>query len=545
MDTERVKMKCHSCGHITKEKAPKFCSQCGTRLVESIVEAAMPLISGKIKAEAPDLSMPMDVDLDLSSTSTTSMESEVSLLEPEPPPCKLQYGENSVLTAISEKESKISDQPRKGSSNKSKKRKKKTKKLSGAEMESSAPQLRHLSENEQKDIEQLNKIDNETEQSAVGNETGSYSGSNDLINDQNAVCNITNLQVAADDEHPPNSTGIEEVPASCGPVGNLVNLRIVAFQSGITDTNKDGAVQSITESDPLHPNKSNKPASAVNEGSLIMEKLSSRKDGTQSGRGITLDESESTLTSADNKPLHTSDSDSSSSVEENNDQYDMKKEKDILLTQKSRKKKSNNLSAAIQSKEISSALQPKPLYSGNKYDIKESNEVGIEARSYFTSNDLTSDVNSARDIADLQAAVGDKHSPSSTGTVKTLDSRNPIRGQVNTGLAVSKSTIVTAKNMDGAVQSVAESDLYSKNNKSAYVIDDGLPTTEKLSSGKDIELERGDNLGESGAAAAHTDSELLDSADSDLNSSVKEKTNEQHGMTKEEDIPCTKVIILL
>ncbi|XP_048410924.2 E3 ubiquitin-protein ligase rnf213-alpha-like isoform X2 [Stegostoma tigrinum] len=497
---------------------------------------------GKIKAEAPDLSMPMDVDLDLSATSSITMESEVSLLEPEAPPYKLQCGQNSVLMAISEKESKISDQPRKGSSNKKKKRKKKTKRLSGAEMESSAPQLRHLSENEQKDIERLSKVDTETEQPTVGSENRSYSGSDDLINDQNSICNITNLQVAADDEHPPNSTNIEEVPASCGPVGNLVNLDIVAFQSDITDKDKDGVVQSVTESDPLHPSKSNKPASAVNEGSLITEKLSSRKDGTQSGRGITPDESESTFTSADNKPLHTPDSDSSSSVEENNDQYDMKKEKDILLTQKSRKKKSNNLSATIQSTEISSALQPKPSYSGNEYDIKEGNEVGIEARSYFTSIDLTSDLNSARDIADLQAAVGDKHSPSSTCTVKTLDSHNLNRGQVNTGLAVSKNAIVTAKNMDGAVQSVAESDLYSKNNnKSAYVIDDGLSTTEKLSSGKDIELERGDNLGESVAAAARTDSELLDSADSNLNSSVKEKTTEQHGMTKEEDVPCTKV----
>ncbi|XP_043570887.1 E3 ubiquitin-protein ligase rnf213-alpha-like isoform X2 [Chiloscyllium plagiosum] len=506
MDTERVKMKCHSCGHITKEKAPKFCSQCGTRLVESIVEAAMPRISGKTEAETTDLSMPMDVDLELCSTSNTATESEMSSLEPEAPPCKLQCGQNSDLMAISEKESKTSECSRKGSSNKNKKRKKKPKKLNAAEMESSTPQLRHLSKSEQKDIETElhNKVGNQTEQSTVG---------------------------------------IEEVPASCDPVGNLVNPDIVTFQSDIVSgKNKNGAVHSITESDLLHPNKSDKSAYEMNEGSLITEKLSSRKDGTQPGRGRTPDKAESTLTSAVSKQLHAADSDLSNSVEGNNNQYGMKKEKDILLTQKNKKRQSNNLSAAVQSKEISSARQSENLYSGNEHDIEEFNKVGIEARSYSTSDDLTSDLNSDSDIADLQIAVGDRHSPSSTSMVKSLLRRDPISDQVNTGLAASKGAIITSKKMDGGIQSVADSDLCSKNsNKSAYLIDNGLSTTEKLSSGKDIELGRGDELGKSGAAVAHTDSELLDSADSNLNNSVKEQTKEQYSMTKEEDIPYTKV----
>ncbi|XP_060700778.1 E3 ubiquitin-protein ligase rnf213-alpha-like [Hemiscyllium ocellatum] len=329
MDTEQLKMKCHSCGHITKEKAPKFCSQCGTRLVESIVEAAMPLISGKTEAEATDASIPMDVDLELCSTSNTATESEMSSLEPEAPPCKLQCGQNSDLMAISEKESKTSECSRKGSSNKKKKRKKKPKKLNAAEMASSTPQLRHLSKSEQKDIE------------------------TELHN-----------KVAAADEHPPNSPGIEEVSASCDPVGNLVNLDIDTFQSDIVSgKNKNGAVHSITESDLLQPNKSDKSAYVINEGSLITEKLSSRKDGTQPGRGSTPDKAESTLTSAVSKQLHTADSDLSNSVEGNNNQYGMKKEKDILLTQKNKKRQSNNLSAAVQSKEIPSARQSENLYS--------------------------------------------------------------------------------------------------------------------------------------------------------------------------------------
>ncbi|XP_041073204.1 E3 ubiquitin-protein ligase rnf213-alpha-like [Carcharodon carcharias] len=540
MDTERLKMKCHICGHVTKEKAPKFCSECGTKLVESIVKNAMALISGKRETEAPNLLMHSDVGLEVSSTTQTSTESEVSSLEPEAPPCKMQCGQNS---AILEKENKTSEHPRKKNSKK-KKRKKGLKKLNAADKEIPALQLKHLSESEHKDIktEQHIKVDNATDQhNKVGNGTSGYSASNDLTSDLHSASDIADLQGAVDDKHSPNSTDMERTPDSCSPIKDQVNPGSAESKDSIvTAENKDGAVQSATESSLLHPIKNNQSAHVMGDGILTTEKLSSGKDDIELGREDGSGESGSAAINADSKQLHSADSDLSSSVEEKNDeQYDMK-EKDIPLTKKKRKKRSKKLNAADKCKGISSASQLKHLHSDSEHrDIEiEESKVDDETSGYSVSSDLTSDLNSASDIADMQAGVNDGHTPNSTEMEETPGSCSPIKA-----FTLSKDSIITAKNKAGAVQSASESGLLhsNENNQSAYVMGDGILTTEKRSSGKDdTELEREDGSGESGSAATNTDSEQLYTADSDLSSSIEEKNNKQYDSKKEKDILCTK-----
>ncbi|XP_067914752.1 E3 ubiquitin-protein ligase rnf213-alpha [Heterodontus francisci] len=529
MDTEWLKMKCHRCAHVTMEKAPKFCSECGTRLIENVVENAMAAISGKTEAEAPSLLMSMDVSLEVSSTSQSTTESEVSSLEPEAPPCKMQFGQNSTLEAILEKENKTSEQPRKENSNKKKKRKKRTKKLNAAancKEISSAPQLKHLhseSEHQETEIEQHSKVVNETK---------GYSAGSDLTSDLNSSSDIV-----VDDEHPPNSTGMEETPGSYSPIKGQVNPGFTASKGGIvTVKTKDGAVQSTTESSLLHPNKSNKLANVMGDGSLATEKLNTGKDDIEPGREDGSGESGSAATNADSELLHTGDGNLSSSVEEKiEEQYDVTKEKDILLT---KKKRTNQLSEADKCEETPSP-QLEHLHSESEHqetEIEQHSKVVNETKGYSAGSDLTSDLNSSSDIV-----VDDEHPPNSTGMEETPGSYSPIKGQVNPGFTASKGGIVTIKTKDGAVQSTTESSLLhpNKSNKSANVMGDGSLATEKLNTGKvDIEPGREDGSGESGSAVTNTDSELLHTWDSDL-SSVEEKNNKQYAL-KEEDVLLTK-----
>ncbi|GCB69384.1 hypothetical protein scyTo_0001043 [Scyliorhinus torazame] len=667
MDAQSVKMKCPNCGHVTEEKAPKFCSECGIKLVESIAKKAMPLISPKIEAEAPNLLKSLDVGLEVSSTTQIITESELSSLEPEAPPRKVQCGQNS---AILEKENKTSEHPPKENSNKKKKRRKRSKKLSAADKEiSSALQPEHLSESEHQDIEQHIKIDNVTDQlNKVSNETSGYSASNDLTNDLSFVSDIADLQGAVDDGHPPNSTSMEETSDNYNRVKDAVHPGFAASEGGIvTAENKFSAVQTATGTGLPHPNRNNKSPYVMGDGILTTEKLSSGKEDIETGReddsGVaavnanseqvctadaeqlytadneqlciadieelytadteqlyTADSEElytadtEQLYTADSEELYTADSEqlytanteqlymadserlytadseqlntvdaeqlymadseqlytadceqlytanteqlymanseqlyaaasdlSSSSEEKTDEQYEMK-QKDIPLIKKKRKKRSKKVSAA--DKEISSALQPEHLSESEHKDIEQHikignvtdqlNKVGNETSGYSASNDLTNDLSSASDIADLQGAVDDGHPPNSTSTEETPDNYNRVKDAVHPGFAASEGGIVTAENKDNAVQTAPGTGLPhpNRNNKSPYVMGDGILTTEKLSSGKgDIELGREDGSGESGSAAVNTDS--------DLNSSV-ENFNKQYDSKEEKDVRCTK-----
>ncbi|XP_067860096.1 E3 ubiquitin-protein ligase rnf213-alpha isoform X2 [Heptranchias perlo] len=544
MDIEGVKMKCHKCGYVSKEKSPKFCSECGTRLIENIV-GSVALISGKTEADAPNLLTSMDVSLEVSSASQTTAACEESSLEPEAPPSKKQCGQNLDLGNILEKENETSEHPRKENSNKKKKRKKRTKKLGVADKCKETPSPSQL---KQLHLESEHK-DSETVQSnKVGNQTSGYSADTDGASDLTSTCGIDDLQGAVGNGHPPKSTSMEESPGSCSPIKDQVNRGLASSESGIvTAENKDGAAHSTTESGLLQSNESDKSAYFMGDGILVPEKQSSEKDDIELGREDGAGESGSAATNTDSEQCYTGDSDLSSSVEEKSTkQYDMKKEKDILLTQKKRKKGTKELSAADKCKETPSPSQLEQLHSESEYkdtETEQCNKVGNQTSGYSADSDRASDLISTSDIDDLQGAVDNGHPPKSTGMEETPGSCSPIKDQVNRGLAPSESGIVTAENKDGAAHSTTESGLLqsNKSDKSAYFMGDGILIPEKQSSEKDdIELGREDGAGESGSAATNTDSEQRYTGDSDLSSSVEEKSTKQYDMKKEKDVLLTQ-----
>ncbi|XP_078081837.1 E3 ubiquitin-protein ligase rnf213-beta [Mustelus asterias] len=537
MDTERVK-KCHNCGHVTAEKAPKFCSECGTNLVESIVKNAMALISGKIETEAPNLLAPLDVGLEVSSTAQTTTESEV---EPDAPPCKMQCGQNS---AILENENTTSEHLLKEKSNKRKKRKKRSKKSNAADKEiSSAPPLEHLSESQHKDIEnkQHIKVGNTTDQySKVDNETSGYSGSNDLTSDLISVNDVADVQSAAGDGHPPNSTNMEESPDDDSPMKDQVHQGFAASKGGIETEDKDSTIQTPTESGLLHPNNNKSPC-LMGDGILTTEKVSSEKDGYETEIEDGSSESGSAVVSADGEQLYTADSNLSSSAEENNDEQYDRKQKDVPVTKKKRKR-SKKLSAA--DKEISSAPQLENLSKSEHKDIENKQHIKVgnatdqhskvdNETSYSGSNDLTSDLNSASDIADVQSAAGDGHPPNSTNMEENPDDDSPVKDQVHQAFAASKGGIETTEHKDGTVQTPTESGLLHPDSN---VMGDRILSTGK----EDVELERADGSGESRSTALNTDSEQLHTAHSNLSSPVEENVKKQHDSKKEKDVLCTK-----
>uniref|UniRef100_UPI00398E3990 E3 ubiquitin-protein ligase rnf213-alpha-like isoform X1 n=2 Tax=Pristiophorus japonicus TaxID=55135 RepID=UPI00398E3990 len=514
MDTEPVRTQCHTCGHFSQEKSPKFCSECGSRLTENIAKSAMVPISGKMAAEAPNVLMSMDVSQEVSSTSKTTTEGEESSLELEAPPCKMHCGKNPVPGTILEKENETSAHPQMENFSKKKRKKKKRNK---------PKQLRSESEHEDTEAGQCNK---------VGNQTSGYSAGTDGASDQTSTSGIADVQGAADDGHPPKSTGMEETPGSHSPIKDLVNPGFAPSTGGIvTAKNEDGAAQSATESDLLHPNTCNKSVCIMGDGILTPEKLSSGKNDIEPGREDGTGESGSAAIANDKEQLFTEDSDLSSAAEEKSDQqYDVKKETGVLPTKKRKKKKKNKQSAADQCKETPSAAPLQQLHSESEHKNTETEQ---QTSGYSAGTDGASDQTSTSGIADVQGAADDGHPPKSTGMEETPGSHSPIKDPVNPGFAPSTGGIVTAKNEDVAAQSTTESDLLHPNtcNKSACIMGDGILTPEKLSNGKkNIKPVREDGAAESGSAATDTDSEQLYTGDSDFSSAAEEKSDQQYDL---------------